>query len=67
MRKFNIHAIITEEEQCMIVNALQFFMESFDPAIKDEAKEHMHEWQDVAKDTNLSAMDKLTTKIATLN
>ena len=63
---FNIHAIITEEEQNMIVSALQFFMESFDPAIKEEAKEFIHEWEDVAKDTNLTAMDKLATKIATL-
>ena len=50
----------------MIVNALQFFMESFDPAIREEAKEHIHEWEDVAKDTNLPSMDKLATKIATL-
>jgi hypothetical protein len=63
---FNIHAVITEEEQFMIVNALQFFMESFDPAIREEAKEHLHEWEDVAKDTHLPSMDKLATKIATL-
>jgi len=50
----------------MIVNALQFFMESFDPAIREEAKEHIHEWEDVAKDTHLPSMDKLATKIATL-
>jgi hypothetical protein len=57
---FNIHAVITEEEQFMIVNALQFFMES---SIREEAKEHIHEWEDVAKDPTFPPC-KLATKIA---
>jgi hypothetical protein len=65
----NHHIIITDEEQNMIVNALAFFQEFFS-SVENAASGAHHswkEWQDVANDTNLDAVDTLATTIATSN
>lgn len=59
--------IITDEEQNMIVNALAFYNQFFKYSGDSYRKEIIEEWQDVADDTNLSAVDALATKIATSN
>ena len=65
----NHHIIITDEEQNMIVNALAFFQEFFSNVENAASGAHhsWEEWQDVADDTNLDAVDALATKIATSN
>ena len=59
------HIVITDEEQNMIVNALAFFHELFKYDGDGYRKETISEWQDVADDTDLAAVDTLATKIAT--
>lgn len=63
----NHHIIITDEEQNMIVNALAFFEQSFQLGSNTPPSDVVEEWQDVADDTNLDAVDALATKIATSN
>jgi hypothetical protein len=63
----NHHIIITDEEQNMIVNALAFYNQFFKYSGDGFRKETVEEWQDVADDTNLCAVDALATKIATSN
>jgi len=65
-KTINHHIIISDEEQCMIVNALAFF-EQFFQKHSWATSEVVQEWQDVADDTNLSLVDALATKIATSN
>ena len=63
----NHHIIITDEEQNMIVNALAFFNQFYKYTGAGYRKETIEEWQDVANDTNLDAVDVLATKIANSN
>ena len=63
----NHHIIITDEEQNMIVNALAFFEQSFQLGSNTPPSDVVEEWQDVADDTNLDAVDALATKIANSN
>jgi len=68
-KTINHHIIITDEEQYMVVNALAFFQEFFS-SVENSASGAHHswkEWQDVADDTNLDAVDALATKIANSN
>ena len=64
-KTINHHIIITDEEQNMIVNALAFFEQSFQLGSNTPPSDVVEEWQDVADDTNLDAVDALATKIAT--
>ena len=66
-KTMNHHIIITDEEQNMIVNALAFFEQFFQKGSSTPPSDVVEEWQDVADDTNLSALDSLATKIATSN
>ena len=66
-KTINHHIIISDEEQNMIVNALAFFEQSFQLGSVTPPSDVVEEWQDVADDTNLSAVDALATKIATSN
>ena len=61
----NHHIVITDKEQNMIVNALAFFNEFFYYKGDRYRKATAKEWQDVADDTDLAAIDILATKIAT--
>ena len=61
------HIIISDEEQNMIVNALEFFNQFFKYTGDGFRKETIEEWQDVADDSNINAFDSLATKIATSN
>ena len=63
----NHHIVITDEEQCMIVNALAFFHQFYKYNGDGHRMETIDEWQDVADDLNLNAVDALATKIATSN
>jgi hypothetical protein len=63
----NHHVILTDEEQNIAVNAVAFFHEFFKYNGDDYRAEVVKEWQYVADDTNLTLVDKLTTKIATSN
>jgi len=68
-KTINHHIILTDEEQCMVVNSLAFFQEFFS-CVENAASGAHHswnEWQDVADDTNLDAVDALATKIANAN
>lgn len=66
-KTINHHIIITDAEQNMIVNALAFFEQSFQLGSNTPPSDVVEEWQDVADDTNLDAVDALATKIATSN
>ena len=66
-KTMNHHIIITDEEQNMIVNALAFFEQSFQLGSNTPPSDVVEEWQDVADDTNLDAVDALATKIANSN
>jgi len=59
------HIIISDEEQCMIVNALTFFDQVFLGNRQLTIAELLEEWRDVADDTRLSHLDELANKIAT--
>ncbi len=63
----NHHIVITDEEQCMIVNALAFFDQAFLGNRTLSITELLEEWRDVAEDTRMSHIDTLATKIATSN
>ena len=63
----NHHIVITDEEQCMIVNSLTFFDQVFLGNRQLTIAELLEEWRDVADDTRLSHLDELATKIATSN
>ena len=63
----NHHIVITDEEQNMIVNALAFFHQFYKYNGDGYRKEIVHEWQDVADDSDVNAFDSLATKIATSN
>lgn len=62
----NCHLVVTESERNNIVNALAFFHAIFDPNRTESQAEIIKEWQDVANDTYLPSVDRLSTKIATL-
>tara|TARA_Y100000385_G_scaffold189487_1_gene195760 strand:+ start:305 stop:514 length:210 start_codon:yes stop_codon:yes gene_type:complete len=66
-KTINHHIIITDEEQNMIVNALAFFEQFFQLGSNTPPSDVVEEWQDVADDTNLDAVDVLATKIANSN
>ena len=63
----NHHIIITDEEQCMIVNALTFFHLFYKYTGDCDRKLTADGWQDVADDSDVNAFDSLATKIATSN
>ena len=65
MVTINHHIVVTDEEQCMIVNALAFFHQFYKYSGDGHRKEIIDDWQDVADDSNINQFDKLATKIAT--
>ena len=62
---FKYHIIVTDEDRNMIVNALAFYNQFFKYTGYAYRSEIVEEWQDVADDTDLNAVDALATKIAT--
>ena len=62
----NHHLAITEEEQNMLVNALTLFHDIYNKQRSRPIAALIEDWQFVADDTNLDAMDSLATKIAKL-
>ena len=63
----NHHIVITDEEQCMIVNALAFFHQYYKYNGDDYRKAVVDDWQDVADDSDITKFDSLASKIATSN
>jgi hypothetical protein len=62
--EFSTSLRVTQTERYMLVNALQFFLEYFDPQLQEDVAEIRQRWTDVAKDTDLKAMDALGNRIA---
>jgi len=63
----NHHIVITDDEQCMIVNALAFFHQYYKYTGDDYRTSVVDDWQPVADDSDITKFDSLARKIATSN